>query len=118
MYILRSFITVASTLHLISVSESSVALAGVILYLKTDCNIHFFTFTNHFTLLGNRSAHFCVFAEIMLEVRSLYAQNHQKILKKHSKFREEQPFLTHLFQEKVKRTECTLFAGKNKGSEV
>lgn len=84
--------TVASTLCLISVSESSVALAGVILYLKTDCSVHFFTFTIHFTLLGNKNAHLHVFAEIMLEVHSLYAQNHQKILKKRSKFREEQLF--------------------------
>lgn len=53
-------------LCLIFVSEGSVALGRIILYLKSGSNFYFFT--NHFLLLGNKSAHFHVFPEATLEV--------------------------------------------------
>lgn len=74
-----------------------------------------FTFSNRFMLLGSKSSHLYVFHETVLDVYLVNAQNHQKILINYKEFREKQPFLTRLFWEKVKRIECTLFAGKNKG---
>lgn len=74
-----------------------------------------FTFSNQFMLLGSKSCHLHVFHEAMLDVCLVTAQNHQKVLINYKEFREKQPFLTRLFREKVKRIECTLFAGKNKG---
>lgn len=54
-------------------------------------------------MLGNRSAHFHVSLKTILEVYSLYAADHLKVLINYKEFREKQPFLTQLFGEKVKK---------------
>lgn len=54
-------------------------------------------------MLGNRSAHFHVSLKTILEVYSLYAADHLKVLINSKEFREKQPFLTQLFGEKVKK---------------
>lgn len=51
-------------------SEGSVALGRIILYLRRGCNFYFFT--NHFLVLGSKSAHVHIFPETLKYVQYMY----------------------------------------------